>query len=109
MKTFVQKGDVLDAIAPTGGVVSGNAYLIAKAFGSAAATAAEGETFALVVEGVVNLPKATGAITQFATVYWDDVAKNVTTTATSNTKIGYATAAQISADTTVNVKLIPAA
>lgn len=109
MRNFVQQGDVLDAIAPSGGVVSSTAYLIGKAFGVAAASAAEGEVFALAVEGVVSLPKASGAITQFAAVYWDDAAKNVTTTSSGNTKIGYASAAQLSGDATVNVKLIPAA
>lgn len=109
MKTYVQVGDVLDLVAPSGGVIGGVLYVIGKIAAVAAATVAEGETFAGVVEGVVSLPKATGAITQGATVYWDATAGNVTTTATSNTKIGYATAAQASGDTTVNVKLIPAA
>lgn len=109
MKNFVQKGDILDLVAPTGGVVAGGGYVHGKAFAVAAATVAEGEVYAGVVEGVVNLPKASGAITEGATVYWDATAKNVTTTSTSNTKIGYATAAQLSGDTTVNVKLIPAA
>lgn len=110
MRNYVQQGEVLDAIAPSGGVVASGAYLIGKAFGVAATTAAEGETFALAVEGVVTLPKASGAISaSFPTVYWDDTAKNVTTTASGNTKIGYATAAQASGDATVNVKLIPAA
>jgi predicted RecA/RadA family phage recombinase len=107
MKNYVQAGDVLDFIAPTGGVVSGGGYVHGQAFAVASATAAEGETYAGVVEGVVNLPKATGAIGEGALVYWDAAAKNATTTATSNKKIGYATAAQVSADATVNVKLVP--
>lgn len=109
MRNFSQKGDILDLVAPSGGVVAGVLYVLGKIAAVAAATVAEGETFAGVVEGVVELPKATGAITEGATVYWDATAKNVTTTSTSNTKIGYAVAAQLSADATVKVKLIPAA
>lgn len=30
MKNFVQVGDILDAIAPVGGVIGGNAYLLAE-------------------------------------------------------------------------------
>lgn len=107
MKNYVQAGDILDLIAPAGGVVSGGAYVHGQAFAIASATAAEGETYAGVIEGVVSLPKATGAITEGGLLYWDATAKNVTTTATSNKKIGYATAAQASGDASVNVKLVP--
>lgn len=107
MKNFVQAGDILDFTAPSGGVVGGNAYVIGAAFAVAVSTEDEGETFAGLVEGVVNLPKASGAITEGALVYWDNTAKTVTTTASSNKKIGYATAAQASGDAAVNVKLVP--
>lgn len=108
MKNFVQSGDVLDAVAPAGGVISGTAYLIGKAFGVAAASAAEGEAFALVVEGVVELPVVTGALTQFATAYWDDTAKGLTGTASTNTKVGYFSEAKPAGQLVGRVKLIPA-
>lgn len=107
MKNFVQVGDVLDFTAPAGGVVSGLAYVIGVAFLIAASTAAEGERFAGVVEGVATLPKASGAVTEGALVYWDNTAKNVTTTASGNKKIGYAVNAQGADDTIVSVKLVP--
>ncbi|PZU71659.1 MAG: hypothetical protein DI531_15455 [Brevundimonas sp.] len=107
MKTFVQVGDILDFIAPAGGVVAGAGYIHGVAFAVAAANAVEGDPYAGIVEGVVSLPKATGAIGEGALVYWDAAAKNVTTTATSNKKIGYATMAQASGDGSVNVKLVP--
>lgn len=107
MKTFVQVGDVIDFIAPAGGVVSGRGYVHGVAFAAAASSAAEGEIYAGVVEGVVSLPNATGAIGEGALVYWDATAGNATTTATSNKKIGYATVARVTGDTSVDVKLVP--
>ena len=43
------------------------------------------------------------------TAYWDAAAKNVTTTATSNTKIGYFSEAKAAGVLKARVKLIPAA
>lgn len=108
MKNFVQVGDILDGIAPAGGVIGGNAYLLGSAFGVAAATAAEGEAFAYVVEGVVALPIPTAAVAQFAKVYWDDTAKTLTTTVGSNQKVGYLSEAKPAGQLTARVKLIPA-
>lgn len=91
MKNFVQPGDVLTAIAPSGGVVSGNVYLIGAALGVAATTAAAGQEFEFKVNGVFDVPKAASqAWTLFALVYWDDTAKNFTTTSSGNTKAGIA-------------------
>ena len=56
-------------------------------------------------EGVFDLAKAAGAVTQGQLVYWDNVAKNVTTTATSNKLIGVATQAALSGDANVRVKV----
>jgi predicted RecA/RadA family phage recombinase len=59
---------------------------------------------------VYTLPKATGAgenPSAGARLYWNDTNKNVTTTSTSNTAIGYARAAKTTADTTVDVLLEP--
>jgi predicted RecA/RadA family phage recombinase len=100
MQNFVQKGDVLTFTAPSGGVVSGTGYLIGSLFVVAVVTAAAGDPFAGVVRGVATLAKASGAWTEGAKLYWDDTAKNVTTTATSNKFIGHAAAAQASGDTT---------
>lgn len=107
MKNFVQDGDILDAVAPAGGVVSGNAYLIGAAFGVASANAAEGETFALAVEGVFEFPIPTAAVAQFAKVYWDDTAKGLTTTVGTNTKVGYFSEAKPAGQLFGRVKLIP--
>lgn len=108
MRNYKQDGVALDLVAPTGGVVSGNVYKIGSLIVVAAADAAQGATFVGYRLGVYTLPKATGAWTQGALLYWDDTAKNVTTTATSNSKIGVASAAALSGDTTGDVCLIPA-
>jgi predicted RecA/RadA family phage recombinase len=107
MKNFVRYGGRIPLVAPAGGVVSGLGYLIGALFCVAEASAAAGETFTGQIDDVVTLPKATGALAQGALVYWDNTAKNVTATSAGNTKIGYAAAAQISADTTVQVLLVP--
>lgn len=108
MKNFVQVGDILDGIAPAGGVIGGNAYILGAAFGVAASTASEGDPFAFAVEGVVSLPIPTAAVAQFAKVYWDDTAKTLTTTVGSNQKVGYLSEAKPAGQLTGRVKLIPA-
>ena len=55
---------------------------------------------------ISGAPKASGAVTINAPLYWDDTAKNVTTVAGSapaNTKIGYALEAMGAADTTTGL------
>ena len=105
MQNFIKPGDTLTFTAPAGGVVSGTPYLIGSILVVAATSAAAGAQFEGMDEGVFTLPKATGAWTEGAILYWDNTAKNVTTVSTSNTKIGYAAAAQASGDTTGAVYL----
>lgn len=70
-------------------MVSGGAYLIGGLLVVAAATAAPGESFAAIPTGVFDLPKAADdAFTEGAKAYWDNSAKNLTTTASGNTLIG---------------------
>ncbi len=89
MKNFVQTGASLQTTAPAGGVVSGNGYLIGSRFGVAQVSAAAGAIFEHANEGVFSLPKAAQAMAEGVKLYWDDTAKVVTTTATSNTLIGF--------------------
>jgi predicted RecA/RadA family phage recombinase len=104
MKNFVQPGDNLELIAPRA-LASGGGFLVGALFAVASTDAASGAVVEGVTRGVFDLPKAAGAITQGAKVYWDNAAFNVTTTATNNTVIGVATQAAASADATVRVKL----
>ncbi|WP_271588453.1 DUF2190 family protein [Bradyrhizobium sp. CCBAU 53415] len=70
---------------------SGDGALIGSMFGVCANGGANGADDVLVVKGVFTLTKNSAeAWTVGEKVYWDNVAKNVTTTATSNTLIGVA-------------------
>lgn len=109
MKNFVQEGHALDYVAPAGGVVAGVALLIGTVLVIPATTAAEGAMFSGWIEGVYNLPCATGtAWNPNAALYWDNANKRVTTTATDNTKIGMTAEAKVANSSRGNVKLIPA-
>ena len=91
MKNFIQPGLSVQLTAPAGGVVGGMGYLIGGAFGVAGTSAAAGALVEFRIDGVIDLPKAAGAAwTEGLLLYWDNAAKNVTATATGNTKIGVA-------------------
>ncbi|MBF0117165.1 MAG: DUF2190 family protein [Magnetococcales bacterium] len=104
MKNYVQPGDTITVIAPVA-VNSGDGLLVGALFGVALATAAINTNVEVLTEGVVDLPKAAVAVTQGAKVYWDNTAKNVTTTATNNTLIGCAIPAAAVGDAIVRVRL----
>jgi predicted RecA/RadA family phage recombinase len=99
-------GDQMTFTAPTGGVVSGTAYLIGGLLVVANITAAQTLPFTGGTRGVYSLPKATGAAwTEGQVLYWDDTAKKITGTSSGNTKVGCAAAAAASGDTTGLVRL----
>jgi predicted RecA/RadA family phage recombinase len=103
---FIQPGHVLTLTAPTGGVVSGTPYKIGQLIVIAEGTAAEGLPFEGATTGVWTMPKATGAAwTEGELLYWDDSAKKVTGTGTSNLLIGVAASAAGSSDATGVVRL----
>ncbi|WP_424363597.1 DUF2190 family protein [Methylocystis parvus] len=107
-KNFVQCGDTLELAAPYDRN-SGEGALIGALFGVAMVDVLNGVSANFALEGVFTLAKATGAAwTVGAAIYWDDSAKNCTTTSAGNTRIGVATAAAGSGDTTGNVRLIGA-
>lgn len=91
MKNYVQPGDVLELTAPSGGVVSGTAYLIGSLLVIATVTAAQTEKFNGQVVGVVEHAKVSAqAWTEGVKVYWDNSAKLFTTTSGGNTLVGVA-------------------
>lgn len=104
MQNFVQVGEQLRFTAPND-LASGAGFVLGALFGVSTSNVLAGHEGVARIEGVVRLPKASGALTQFQKVYWDDTAKNVTGTATSNRLIGAATRAQTSGDLTVEVRL----
>lgn len=106
MKNFIKKGEILDFANGTGSKISSGDFVIAGGlFGVAVTDIETGEIGAVNLKGCYELAKATGAITQGAKVYWITADKTVTTTATSNTFIGYAAEAALSADATALVIL----
>jgi predicted RecA/RadA family phage recombinase len=101
MDNYLQRGEALDLIAPSGGVVSGRGVLIGAIFAVAAVDAAATALFAGYTEGVFQLAAATHASTQAIAagtpVYWDDSGQGqCTATATGNTVIGVAVEAKVS-------------
>lgn len=104
MRNFVQPGKIVSVTAPRA-LNSGDPALVGVIFGIAEAPAASGASVPLRRVGVFTVPKATGAITQGAALYWDNTNFVVTTTASGNTKVGAALTAQASGDATVQVIL----
>lgn len=105
MKNFIESGDTLTIPAPAA-VSSGGVVVAGQLIGVAVSDAASGADVAVQTRGVFNLPKeAALAITLGAAVYWDATAGVVTTTATDNTPIGYATAAALASAATVRVRI----
>src|SRR3954471_23683066 len=109
MRNFVQPGNVLTAIAPTGGVVSGQGVLVEKLFGVAAYTAEAGAEVELSIEGVYRLPKAASAMAQGRAAYWDAAAQQSLLRAAGNSLMGLVAGAAAAPDATVAVRLCPGA
>lgn len=105
MKNFIENGTTIDYTVSGEAVKSGQIVVIEKIVGVALTDGEVGETIALRTEGVYALPKATGVINQGAAVYFDNSAKNITTTDTGNTLVGVAWAKAESASATVAVKI----
>jgi predicted RecA/RadA family phage recombinase len=104
MQNFIQVGDQIEVVAPAA-LASGEGVVIGGMFGVATTAAAINAPVVLRLVGVVTLPKATGALTQFQKVYWDATNKRVTGTATSNSLIGTASRPAASADAVAYVRL----
>jgi predicted RecA/RadA family phage recombinase len=86
-------------------IASGDMVLLGVLIGIAAADYVSGDAGQAQMEGVFEVPKASGALTQGAKLYYDAGAKNLTATATSNTFAGWAYADAASGDATVLVLL----
>lgn len=90
MKTFIQPGDVVSVTAPAN-VLAGVGVLVGSLFGLAVNAALSGAAVEVATRGVFDVAKAgSQAWTVGARVYWDDTAKNFTTTASTNKLVGVA-------------------
>ena len=109
MKNFSKPGDSLDLIAPSGGVVSGLAYIIgASIFAVAVATKAATETFAGIVEGVVTLPKlTTDVVAAGDKLNWNDTNDELQKATSDLDGVATAVVAAGNGVTSLAVKLTP--
>lgn len=108
MASVIGEGESLD-YTPGSAVAAGDVVVLGSVgVGVADGAIAANALGAVVVDGLIEFPKATGAINAYAKVYWNATNKNVTTTSTDNTLAGYAVAAAASGDATVRVKLMKA-
>lgn len=102
---FVLTGDVLNHTAAAD-VTIGEVLLIGKRIAVALANIKLGETGAIRVKGVAIIAKASAnVVAQGALLYWDDTAKQLTTTATANTLAGFAAADAGAGVTTVEISI----
>jgi predicted RecA/RadA family phage recombinase len=102
---YIQEGKALNYTPSGSSLSSGDLVVIGTIAGIAKTDIADGDTGAVHISGVFSLPKATGAVTQGAKLYWDASESEVTTTATDNTLIGIAAAAALSGDASIPVLL----
>jgi len=102
--SYVQHGHTID-YTPSSAVAAGDVVVLNDLVTVAPRPIAANKLGAVCVEGVFELPKASGAIGQGAIVYWDSTNSNITTTSTSNKRAGKAAVAAASGDTTVKVLL----
>jgi predicted RecA/RadA family phage recombinase len=105
MKNYVNQGVNLTIAAPYDRS-SGEGALVGTIFGVAQEDVTSGNDVVLVRRGVFELAKVSAqAWTLGAKLYWDDTAKNCTTTASGNTLIGAAAAAAANPSATGTVLL----
>ena len=101
---FYQTGDVIDYTAAEA-LSFGDVVDLTTRIGVAGAAIARDAAGPVQVTGVYRIPKATGAVTVGQALYWAKSAKNLTTTADSNTPAGWAVAPAASEDPDVLVKI----
>lgn len=101
---FYQIGDVIDYTAAEA-LSFGDVVDLSTRIGVAGADIAKDAAGPVQVTGVYRIPKASGAVTVGQALYWDKSAKNLTTTADSNTPAGWAVAPAASGDPDVLVKI----
>lgn len=106
MQNFVQRGETITLNIPAGGLAAGEAYLKNSLFGVATVGGPEGREDEFLTVGVFDLPKAAGDTPAVgAKLYWDTAEKNLTTTATGNTRTGVCIKAADANATTVHIRL----
>lgn len=104
-RNFIGEGEAVDLIAPYD-VAAGSGALVGGLFGVALNTYKSAELGVFGTCGIWELKKTNAqAWTQGQVVYWDNTAKEVTSTAGANTKIGVAVVAALNPSATGKVRL----
>lgn len=105
MQNFVQSGDVISVSAPYQ-VASGQCAKVGTLFGIAATDAAAGAPVELVRKGVYDISAVSNeASNQGAKMYWDAIARKVTTVAPDNALVGCLAVGKNVGDLTARVLL----
>lgn len=106
MKNHVKVGTVVTAIAPSGGVASGDLVVIGSLFGIAATSADQNQEFELKVGEVWELAKPNDEVWALGqSIYWDADAEKATIDPSGNTLIGAANDAAAETATSGEVRL----
>ncbi len=107
-QNYIQEGDRYEHVVAGSAVTSGALVTVGDMVGVALAAGAVGATVVVALEGVFEVPKATGSgtgLTVGTTVYRDGSNNRVTATATNNKAVGRVWKAAATTDATVEVKL----
>ena len=105
MKNFIQNGKTITLTAPHD-LSSGDALLVNALFGVACSNALAGEEVETTLEGVFDLPKKTEQqVDQGAKLYWDNTNRELTTTASGNTRVGASAKAAGPAEASVAIRI----
>lgn len=107
--TYQSTGEIVECVAPSGGVVVGMAYLIGSLLVVAMTAAEETDIFQAKPAGVFTLPRTTGSSTGWSAgqiLYWDSSAKKIVKAKSATARrVGWAPVAAGDDDTTCTVRL----
>ena len=106
MKNYISEGEVI-TITAGATITSGSGVLVGSMVGVAVKDAVSGDKLAVKLKGVYELPKTSpDNIAVGAAVYWNNTAKEITSTSAGNTLAGNAMEAAGAATTKILVKLL---
>lgn len=103
MQNYIQRGEVMTFIAAAD-VNGGDLVKVGELVGVVAYSAKAGEESEASLKGVYEVPKAAGALSQGAKLYFSDANDNVSGTNT-DTFAGYAFKSALAGDATVQILL----
>lgn len=107
MRNYVSPGESVEVTVPAGGCTSGVGLKIGNLWGVATVTAVAGDRANILTKGIVEIAKTSAlAITEGASLYWDDTNKVVNTTATAQKLVGNAVTAAANPSATVQMLIV---